>query len=42
MHVCAASLEVQEAGVEGGQAVAIGHRPILTRRRALHNVEQNV
>ena len=33
MHVRAAALEVQEAGVEGGEAVAVGHRSILTRRR---------
>jgi hypothetical protein len=40
--VRAAALEVQEPGVEGRQAIAIGHRPILTRRRRLHNVEQLV
>ena len=42
VHVRAAALEVQEAGIEGGQAVAIGHVPILTRRRPLHNVAQIV
>jgi hypothetical protein len=38
----AAALEVQEAGVEGGQAVAIGHRSILTRRRGVDNLVQAV
>jgi hypothetical protein len=41
VHVRTAALEVQEAGVQGGQAIAI-HRSILTRRRSLHNVEQTV
>ena len=42
VHVGAAALEVQEAGIEGGEAVAIGHVPILTRRRPLYNVAQSV
>jgi hypothetical protein len=42
VHVRPAALEVQEAGVEGGQAVAVGHRPILTRRRRAHNLAQTV
>jgi hypothetical protein len=42
VHVRAAALEVQEAGVEGGQTVAIGHRSILTRRRRAHNLAQAV
>jgi hypothetical protein len=28
---------VQEAGVERGQAVGLGHQPIVTRRRAIDN-----
>ena len=42
VHVGAAALEVQEPGVEGGQAVAMGHRPILTCRRRAHNLPQTV
>jgi hypothetical protein len=42
VHVRAAALEVQEAGVEGGQSVAIGHRSILTCRRNVDNLPQAV
>ena len=34
--------EVQEARVQSGQAVEIGHRSILTRRGRAHNLVQTV
>jgi hypothetical protein len=40
--VRAFALEVQETGVEGGQAVAIGHLSILTCRGSAHNLAQIV
>ncbi len=40
VHVRAAALEVQEAGVQSGQAVEIGHGSILTCRRRAHNLAQ--
>ena len=42
VHVRTAALEVKEAGVEGGQSVAVGHRSILTCRRRAHNLQQTV